>query len=332
MFERLLIRNFQKHINLEICFDPHITVLVGPTDIGKSAILRALRWVMFNRAPKNHINFGAKVTKVILYVDGHKIIRKQGEGVNIYSVDGKVLKAFNRNVPDEVQKILNTDLVNFQRQLDPLFWVSLPPPQLSKELNKIVDLSLIDRSLSKASITVKKAKSKAEVLKERLSLLKEQKEELSWVEDVNTQLNSLIDKQRKVESITAQSSELASLIDSLTLIQSSIKSDARFVQWGEDVISKCEELYDVTAKVDLLQNLVDNIEEAKALALLEVPDLSELEGVVSQIIPLEDLLTQIDKERGELCQIKEELTKESLRLSSLRKKLKTCPVCERPIQ
>lgn len=47
-FERLLIENFQSHEQTEVFFTEGLNVFVGPSDSGKSAILRALRWVLYN--------------------------------------------------------------------------------------------------------------------------------------------------------------------------------------------------------------------------------------------------------------------------------------------
>lgn len=44
---KLRIQNFQAHKDTTIEFDC-ITTIVGPSDIGKSAVLRALKWVAKN--------------------------------------------------------------------------------------------------------------------------------------------------------------------------------------------------------------------------------------------------------------------------------------------
>ena len=42
--ESLSLHNFQCHEHLDIAFDPQLTTIVGPSDVGKTAILRALKW------------------------------------------------------------------------------------------------------------------------------------------------------------------------------------------------------------------------------------------------------------------------------------------------
>ena len=155
MLERLVLQNFQKHKRLDISFD-RITTIIGPNDIGKSAVLRALRWVCLNSpSGVGIIRRGAKGAVAALYVDGRKVVRKRGPGVNEYWLDDEVYKAFGTGVPAPVAEFLNTADFNFQRQLDPPFWVGLPAGALAKEMNGLVDLEIIDRAVGALSHGIK---------------------------------------------------------------------------------------------------------------------------------------------------------------------------------
>lgn len=41
MIRRIVLRNFQNHRRLRIDLDPRVTTVVGPSDAGKSAVVRA---------------------------------------------------------------------------------------------------------------------------------------------------------------------------------------------------------------------------------------------------------------------------------------------------
>ena len=62
---RLVIDNFQSHEHTEVEFGSGLNVVVGPSDFGKSALVRALRWVLYNE-PRgaNFIRAGTKVCQV----------------------------------------------------------------------------------------------------------------------------------------------------------------------------------------------------------------------------------------------------------------------------
>jgi len=49
MIQQLSIANFQSHKDTTLAFDPGLNVIVGPTDCGKTAVIRALRWLIWNR-------------------------------------------------------------------------------------------------------------------------------------------------------------------------------------------------------------------------------------------------------------------------------------------
>ncbi len=85
-FRKLIIENFQSHEYTEIDFVPGLNVFVGPSDSGKSSILRALRWVLFNQPRgKDFIRTGAAKCQVrLIFDDGTEIIRVRGKSINRY--------------------------------------------------------------------------------------------------------------------------------------------------------------------------------------------------------------------------------------------------------
>ena len=75
MLERIELHNFQCHKDLEIKFGK-ITTLVGPSDSGKTTVLRALKWLFFNSEKTKQIcRRGETEVSVSVVVDGRKITR-----------------------------------------------------------------------------------------------------------------------------------------------------------------------------------------------------------------------------------------------------------------
>lgn len=46
--KKIILQNFQSHKYTVIELDEELNVIVGPSDSGKSAIIRALKWVLYN--------------------------------------------------------------------------------------------------------------------------------------------------------------------------------------------------------------------------------------------------------------------------------------------
>ncbi len=159
MFEHLYLRHFQKHnkLNLEL---KQVTTIVGRTGSGKSAILRALRWIQFNYPDGDaFMRKGARDVKAELTTDGYIITRRRGSRGNAYLLDGRVLEAFGRgwgSVPEDIAKILNVDRINYQSQFDQHYLLSLNAAKVSRELNAVIDLGSIDEVLMRAANAVQR--------------------------------------------------------------------------------------------------------------------------------------------------------------------------------
>ena len=48
MIASVIIQGFQSHVDSLFNLSSGLTVLTGPTDSGKTAFIRAIRWVAFN--------------------------------------------------------------------------------------------------------------------------------------------------------------------------------------------------------------------------------------------------------------------------------------------
>lgn len=147
--QNLELRNFQNHKKLSLEFDPGANSIVGASDVGKSAIIRALQWVAYNKPSGDaFIRHGQTKCRVRLGVDDRYITRYRDNTTNSYEISGEdKLVSFGTKVPKPVQELLNIGPINLQQQHDPPFWFSAPASEVSRSLNAIVDLGGIDESL-----------------------------------------------------------------------------------------------------------------------------------------------------------------------------------------
>ena len=135
--KRLIIENFQSHKKTVVEFAPvgELTVIVGPSDTGKTVIIRALRWLLYNQPQgMEFVRTGASFARVTLeYESGHKVIRERTVSTNRYKIvypdrEGpEVFEGFGNSVPLEVQEITGVRpvrigdenfLLNLSEQLD----------------------------------------------------------------------------------------------------------------------------------------------------------------------------------------------------------------------
>lgn len=223
MLEKFVINNFQKHKHLEIEFDQNINIISGRSDLGKSSIIRALWFLIKNQFPGEigsiHYEWDAdNEVNLQLWIDGHTITRVKGKKNNYYSLDNQKepYRALGKDVPDDISKLLNISDANFSGQFSNVYLISNTPGQVSKELNKIIDLDCIDKTLTIASSEVKKAKSVVEVTRTRLVEAKQKKNQLIWVVEADEKLKKLEEVSVTLSRLAEKRSRIASIVENGT--------------------------------------------------------------------------------------------------------------------
>lgn len=220
MIERLQLGNFQGYESLSLQFGP-VTTIVGPTDSGKSSIIRALRWVILNRPRgsnflrKTNEEKGPKEVKARILADGRQIGRRRTASKNLYLLDGQEYKAFGNDPPQDIVDILRCSEVNFQRQQDPPFWLNLTAGEVAKELNDVADLTAIDEAQARILKEKRRADSRAEVLAEELEEAERAAEALSFVAEFQMDVEKLAGKESKLRAIQADADDLNDDLNSL---------------------------------------------------------------------------------------------------------------------
>lgn len=257
MLKSLKLENFQKHESCVIELSPTVTCIVGDTDSGKSSTLRALRWVCMNRPSGDSFKrHGSDCASASIEVGDSSLERRRTKSKNAYILDDKEFVALGQNiVPEEVQNLLNVGDVNFALQHDPPFWLTLSPGELSRELNAIVDLSRMDRSLAYLAGEVRKSKAEVSVCESRLESEKRKLEDLSWVEEADEELRRLEDLEANMASRRDRIDSLASILDRaehLTQERDGIRY--RLVGFRE-AIQLAEAYRDRAAKLEALERL-----------------------------------------------------------------------------
>ncbi len=167
MLQTIQIHNFQSHENSQLDLSPGINTLVGDSDCGKSAVMRAILWAITNspqgdayvsdwtKTPKGKQTSGAATYVAIdtnPQKDGGKfsVVRKRSPEFNGYEVfdgsDNTQFEALRTDVPREVSQCFNIGPVNIQRQMDPPFLIASTPGEAARFINQLVNLTDIDEA------------------------------------------------------------------------------------------------------------------------------------------------------------------------------------------
>ena len=227
MLKNLSIKNFQKHGNLEIKLAP-ITTIVGSSDKGKSSIIRALKWVLLNQP--NGFDFlkeGEKETEVTLQVDKSIVTRFRTKSENSYGLNSEEFKSFGGNVPEPISKVCNVNALNFQNQHDSPFWFTLSSAEVSRQLNSIVNLEVIDKVQALSSQEVRKIQGQISECNSRLSDSEREISKLSSVKKYVKAIGVIEVQYKKIEQLSSKITRLEKVINQVNHFRSKIKKSKK---------------------------------------------------------------------------------------------------------
>jgi len=275
MFKKLTIHNFQSHRDTTIDFCPGVNVITGRSQAGKTAILRALQWVISNR-PRGfrfHSYFAGKLpTKVSLTLqDGTTVALEKTEKGAVYSLDSHLsaqeFKGFSDKVPDAVEQAINLSDINVQSQLEEPFLVLSSPGEIARTINRITRLEKVDEWTRQLTSRINRINHEVELLSDEAAKLGNKLKKYEGLD----QLESLIDR---CASLDEQIVFLQAQHDELEELKSSFKE-----------VEQCIEVLEGLAEIEGLFDEAVAIEE-------EVCQYKDLKAQLSRLALLDGIIAQ----------------------------------------
>lgn len=330
--KQLVLKNFQRHKRLKIDIDPAITVIVGDSDTGKSAIIRALRLLCLNQPKgKAFISHGEKVSEVSVRIGKVRIRRIRSASRNEYMVGMETLKAFNSEVPGPVRDLLQVSGLNFQQQHDSPFWFTLSPGALSKEINRLVDLEIIDSALKRIGAKKRENALRTKIQKESYADLREQRKALEWTlhctEDYNA-LNALWGQWEEVED------DRRELEKALSKYKEHVDAIKTIGQVSADIVPVCEAQEALAACSRDSNKLEQLIASYESIIEIDVEEIENLESCAGRLerskrnrARLASLVDEHDRQDSSYTHAKEKVARLAKKLQGM-----NCPVCGRSLQ
>lgn len=347
MIKSIQLKNFQSHQDSKLEFGPGINVICGQSDSGKSAIIRAFRWVIENRPGGGSFisNFSEGECQVIVETNDGFIAREKSKKVNSYWLNEQEIKAMGQDVPEEIAKALNMLPVNIQYQMDSPFLLSQGSGAIAQYLNQTVKLDVIDHATSNIrkqilDVNQNLKSTKSFIEQSEIELLKYDK-----IDDLYKHLN-FIEKKEELLNIKKKSAkELKAAIDIIEELQKRIVTPTFLLSvykpFEQNLQKNNKLLMEKRDKLSRLNSVV-NLYKHTERRLQELKPLSFLSSFMPVIKKKQLLLEEKNKRYDKLLQIfssykliidKLQLTKNKLAvLEDEQKKAtpKKCPTCSRP--
>lgn len=261
---KVRIEGFQSHVQSNFNLGNGLNVITGPSDAGKTAIIRAVRWVAFNE-PQGEAFVNEKVGEAVVAIyleNGVIITKRRRKGKTSYLLqqsedDGGNL--FEKSeVPYEVQQALGISkqtfgdfvtALNFAFQLEAPFLISETASAGAKILGKLAGTEAVDlaiKDVSKDTYAARQERSQAEKEIEKIDY---QLSEFMDLENLKEQLEAC-------ETIAQQIEADASKVDKLKQLK---------ITYGTlvDQLERYQETLDRLAILGDLDEELKNIEAAQ---------------------------------------------------------------------
>lgn len=318
--KELNLKNFQSHADSTITFDDY-NIIHGPTNAGKSSIIRAIKWALYNVTPAEGVEirrFGTKETSVtVTFDDGRKIIRRRTNKDNEYILideNGNEQKftQFGRGALKEVQdfhgmyqvNLFNEpQSVNIVDQDEPPFFLSQGPTARGHLISRLAGTLVYESALilmRRDASTISK-----QVEADRLSLEREQEDikALSYIDELKTFINENDVILSEAEAQKNSASSIRNIVSSIDMWKNnyilndaaaSIASEVMEASAVLDEISKIQTyIKDYRDKMTNLNKAMDDWQAPFKLPF-NIDDIQSLNEMVSQLEDAVKHMSDID--------------------------------------
>lgn len=313
------MENFQKHNKLKVDFTDGVNVILGSSNVGKTAILRAINWCLYD-TPKGtgFIRTGSSFARVTLTLSNGYIVtrRKTNSSSGSYIVvsptgERAEYKGFSNNVPSEVINAHQMPLINIldkkhkfnvASQMDLPFMVSSSSSEKFAMIGALVDTTRADKAHQELRHLYLQSSKDEKAILDNLSECDEEINslgDLDHVESIVKKVDDLIIKQERAEKSTKILKDIASKKNYLSVEKERLVQAIKDIP---DISSKSQELQKLISSLMDLNLLKEQLDDAES-RLKEVnfkviefskPNLEELGDVINKLSLLSSLKRDID--------------------------------------
>lgn len=345
MIDKLIIKNYQSHKSSTLEFSSGVNCIIGSSDSGKTAVLRAMNWIINNQPSGDSFrsNWGGD-TEATLVLDSQEIRRSRTKSKNEYQLnDLPPYKSFGQDVPEDIKKLLNFSELNIQYQMDSPFLLSSSSPEVARYMNQIVNLDKIDLVMSAIESKRRKINQDIASAQSAIERSKEQLKEYSNLEQMESiveEIERFVGYNKKLKQDLTELNDiiitLSEAHDELEEIEKRLtkKEDADLLNTQMILLNEkkkaIQELKEIKDSLSELQKRHQEIEKKLVIKI-------KAEALNNQVIFLEER----EKKRYQLTEIRNTLFINISKKKELDRSLQTlekdyhelmpdvCPLCGR---
>ena len=348
MIQSLELFNFESHRHSLFEFVPGVNIVVGATDAGKTAIMRAFRWCINNRPSGNDfvswegVNDGSD-TSVIISTDTDVVTRSKGK-IELYKVNKLELKAFNKDVPSEVSRALNLSEVNIKSQFASHFLLSETAGEVAQFFNKIARLDIIDISTNNVNKWIKDIQQNIAVKNRLVEENQAKLKTFDYLTEFEQEVETLEDAEVDLREMQSQYDQLSKLLADIDEVNAAIEQEQLTLQ-SETLINSILDDYrqrrTLQAQYDSLTTLLNEIDDVQR-QLDEYQQLLSCETLINDLLKLYKERTVAETEHTKLSRLLRNISSTEVQLEQAGRRYNTlhkqfedefpdvCPLCGKP--
>jgi exonuclease SbcC len=347
--ERIEILNFQNHKKSILELSPGVNVISGPSDHGKSSIIRALSWGITNQPKGDGYRRDTAPEKAntsisIHFNNGTMVRRLRGPRGNYYEDHtGEIYRAIKTSVPDEILSILNMDERNIQTQFGRMFMLQQSPGESAAMLNSAADLSIIDDSIDNINSVITTTKREVVVTENRINELEKELQQYGNLDKLEILIQRMDKLQTQIDGLQTKIDSTKTIIGGIASTDLLITKTKAILR-HETRIKKCrayiKDIEKLQTKIDKVKSIMkslnqveEDIESCKSLVALHkqvekatklANEVTELDNKVGQTRTIIENIRLIELK---ISQSKLKIDKKKKRYIELLKQQKECPTC-----
>lgn len=255
MIQRLEVRNFQslKKVDLEL---GDLTVIVGASSSGKTALMRALRALASNVRGSQFITQGAKKASISAHTANGIVTLERSEAGGTYKLslngEDKVYTKLGGAVPEDITRALNlqpitteSSSINFAGQFDRPYLLDDSGATVARVLGELTNVSTIFAAVREANRRRTAASS----------TLKTRKADFEGLKDQATKFKALPQQQEAIKAAEKAYERAVALQGSLTRLEQMLDT----VETAELLLSRAviPAVPDISTVVNLHNRMID---------------------------------------------------------------------------
>ncbi|WP_019138293.1 AAA family ATPase [Peptoniphilus timonensis] len=213
------LHNFQSHNYTEIEFDRGLNVILGNSDAGKTAILRAIKWALYNEPKGDYfIRQGEKEVSVkVTFSNGVVVERSRTPSKNSYylmTAEGEEMRfeGFGLDVPKEIRNATNMykvsldnsnnkSILNIAEQLDGPFLLNEQASLRASAIGRLIGVNYVDDALRNVVRDNKRLSQEIDTLKKSREDYKNQLKEFEYIDDYKNRFEKISAIRNKIENL-----------------------------------------------------------------------------------------------------------------------------------